>query len=229
MAQYRFVWPPVTKTVIGIGIVAFLGWFVPTIVEPVKQFAADHLWLTAPNVANDFEVWTLATYAVFHLDFISAFFSALAIWLFGTELQREWGNVKFALVQLAAVVVGGLFAFGVVWLLDMPGPVLGYHAAVIALLTAFCRRYWEQELSLIIVQLKGKHMLAIFLGLNVVLAGVSGAYYAIALDVAGFVVGFFAGRGPGFTLRELRTRFNRWRARRHLKVVRKTPDGEWVN
>ncbi len=227
--QFRFVWPPITKTFIGMAAVAFLGWFVPTIVEPVKAFSLAHLWLTNGNIASDYELWTFATYAVFHPDFVSAAFAALAIWLFGTELQQSWGGLKYGLVQLAAVVLGGVLAFATVFLLEMDTPVLGYHAAIIALLTAYCRRYWEQELSLIIVSLKGKWMLAIFLGLNVVLAGVSGAYYAIALDVGGFIVGYFAGRGPGFTFRELRTRFNRWRARRHLKVVRKTPEGDWIN
>jgi membrane associated rhomboid family serine protease len=192
-------------------------------------FSADYLWLTTNNLAGDYGIWTLFTYALFHENFVAAFFSAVGFWLFGTELQRQWGNTKFWVVQALAVVLGGVFAVITLSVLGMEMPILGYHAAFIALLTAYCRNYWEQELSLIIVQLRGKTMLAIFLGLNVILAGVSGAYHAIALDLAGFVVGYFAGRGPGYTFRELRTRFNRWKARRHLKVVRKTPDGEWLN
>lgn len=229
MANVRFAWPPVTKTVIGVGIAAFVLWFVPTIVEPVGAFAQAHLWLTASNVANDYEVWALLTYSVFHLDFVSAFFTVFAVWLFGTEMERLWSPAKFWLVQGAAALLGGVLAFGTVWALGMETPVVGYSAPVMALLTAFCRVHWDRKLSIIVVTLTGKSMLAFFFALNVVFAAIAGAYYAIALSVGGVIVGYFAGPGRGFSLRQLRTQFNRWRSRRHLKVVRKTPDGKWVN
>lgn len=229
MAQYRFQWPPITKTVIGVAIVAFLGWFIPTIVEPVQRFASEHLWLTTDNVVADFEVWTIASYAVFHLDFVSAFFTVFAFWLFGTELQRVWSPTKFWTVQAIASVFGGLLAFGTVWALGMETPVVGYHAATMALLTGFCRLHWDRELSIFIAKLTGKTMLLLFFGLNALFAVLGGAWYALALSVAGVIVGFFASNGPRLSFRDLRTRFNRWRSRRHLKVMRKTPDGEWVN
>lgn len=229
MANYRFQWPPVTRTVIGVAVVAFLGWFIPTIVEPVRAFATDHLWLSATNVTSDLELWTLATYAVFHLDFVSAFFTVFAFWLFGTELQRVWTTTKFWAVQALSVVFGGALAFGTVWALDMQTPVIGYHAATMALLTGFCRLHWDRELSIIVLTLTGKSMLALFFGLNALFAVLGGAYYALALSIAGVIVGFLAGGGRGFNLRQLRTRFNKWRSRRHLKVVRKTPEGDWVN
>src|SRR5262247_1705773 len=47
-------------------------------------------------VLQQFEVWRLGTYMFLHAGIFHILFNMLALWMFGTELERIWGSRYFA-------------------------------------------------------------------------------------------------------------------------------------
>jgi membrane associated rhomboid family serine protease len=217
--QYRVVWPPFTPSVIGLSIAFFLLWIGPVLIQPFGEVVGSHLILTLPAVVERYQVWTLATYGFFHSDFFGVFFSALALWLFGGEMERRWSAKKWWIVIVSAVVLGGVFDLLGLWVFGSPMPVRGFQAPIMALLTAFCWLHWRSPLNMFFFSMSGRTMLLFFLGLGVLMAALSGYWPVIGLDAAGVAVGFLASTRT-LNPRDLRVRFRNWRARRKLKLVR---------
>lgn len=221
--QYRVVWPPFTKSVIALSATFFLLWIIPVLVAPVGAFVSDHLILSAPNILGDYEVWSLFTYGLFHTEFFGAFFSGLALWLFGAELQSRWSTRRWWGVQAAAVLLGGVVSFLALWLFDSATGVRGYQAGIMALVTAYCWLWWRRPLNFFFVEMTGRTMLLVFLGFSILMSAFSGYWPMIALDLCGVAVGFLAS-SRSLSLRDLRVRLRNWRLRRKLSVVPKSPE-----
>ena len=184
---------------------------------PLHAVARDHLMLTKDGVLGG-SVWSLLTYAFFENGFFGVLFAAIAVWLFGSELQQRWSPAKFWLTQLGAIVVGGLLSFALLAAVDSPLTVRGYHGAAMALVFSYCWAHWNEPLYFFFFAMRGRTMLLFFLGLGVITALLSGYWPSLVLDVSGIAVGFFASLG-GFNMRDLRTRIRLWQARKRLKVV----------
>src|SRR5215472_9625326 len=84
------------RVIIGLNAVVFIA-------------SSDHLLPVLPTVlglvpswvVGKLQVWRLATYMFVHADFFHILFNMLALWMFGTELERIWGTrffVKFYFV-----------------------------------------------------------------------------------------------------------------------------------
>ena len=76
------------KALIGANVVMFLGQFFFSIVTDV-------LGLRPIFVVRYFWVWQLATYMFLHGGVFHIVFNMLALWMFGTELERIWGTRYF--------------------------------------------------------------------------------------------------------------------------------------
>lgn len=222
--QYRIAWPPFSKSVIALAVTLF-GLWIATRFGPVAAFAGEHLVLTRSAVASDVKLWTLLTYGLFEADFIGVLFAVFAAWIFGAELERAWGAPKWWGMQLAALLVGGIVTFVALVALGSDLPVRGYHAALMALITAYCWRHWRRPQHFFFFEMTGRTMLLFFLGLGV-LIGLFGGYWPIVtLDLGGVAVGFLAS-GRTLNPRDLRVRFRNWKIRRKLSVVPKTPESK---
>lgn len=234
--QYRLAWPPITKPMIGLFVAFFVLWLGALQGAPLHEVTRDYLTLTADGITERYAVWSLGTYAIFHRDFFGILFAVIAVWLFGGELAERWSAKKFWGVQVVAAFVGGLFCLPFVLLFDASIAVQGYHASSMALVFSYCWLRWRTPQHFFFFEMTGRTMLLLFLGLGA-LVSVMGHWPTIVLDLAGVVVGFVASQGK-LNLRELRTRFRMWQARRRLKVVRspeddgprrKNADGMYIN
>ena len=232
--RYQMQWPPFSKSVIGLTVFFFLFWLVSAISEPMGEVAVRHFALSLDAVKEN-RIYTVLTYAVWHRSFFEVLFTGIAIWLFGAELEKEYGKVTWWGMLVGATLLGGAFVLLLQFLFppDSPGGFLGLfkgvgvtgmHAGVMAFVTAYCLRFWTRRLNFFFIPMTGKTMLLFFLALSVVMSVFAGAYTRIMLDLAGVIVGVAVAKRL-FNLRDVRTRFAIWRARRHLKVV-KTPESK---
>lgn len=222
--QYRIAWPPFSRSVIALAGLLF-GLWIATRFQTVGVLAAEHLILSRAAVLADLQVWTLLTYGFFEADFIGVLFAVFAAWVFGAELERAWGTVKWWGVQLAALLAGGVVTFFVLWVAGADIAVRGYHAALMALVTAYCWRHWRHPQHFFFFEMTGRTMLLVFLGFGVLLGAFGGYWPIITLDLAGVAVGFLAS-GRTLNPRDLRVRIRNWRLRRKLSVVPKTPESK---
>jgi len=89
------------KALIGANVAMFL---ITTFAQEVVRF----LGLVPTDVIHQFRVWQLATYMFLHGGIFHIVFNMLALWMFGTELERIWGTryfLKFYLVTGAGAGV----------------------------------------------------------------------------------------------------------------------------
>lgn len=236
--QYRIAWPPITKSLIGLVVGLFVLWIGSIHGAPLYGITADYLLLTREAVTSRYAVWSIFTYAFFHADFFGVFFTAIALWLFGGELQSRWSAARWWGVQLGAIVLGGALCFLGLWAFDSAQAVYGYQAAVMALVFSFCWLHWRSPLYFFFFAMTGRTMLLVFLGIGVALSAFAGQWPMIVLDLSGVAAGFLASTRT-LHPRDLKTRFRLWKARRKLRVVRspeddkkpkrKNSDGMYIN
>src|SRR5438876_2433286 len=79
---------PTLKAIIGANVVMFLVQFFLPITTAVLGLRPDY-------IVRNFWVWQLATYMFLHGGIFHILFNMLALWMFGTELERIWGTRYF--------------------------------------------------------------------------------------------------------------------------------------
>jgi membrane associated rhomboid family serine protease len=88
--------------------------------------------LYGPAVANG-DWWRLVTSAFLHANFIHLAMNMLALWLFGSQLERYVGSLRFGLIYLVSGLAGSAGA-----LIAAPNSLtLGASGAIFGLLGAF--------------------------------------------------------------------------------------------
>jgi rhomboid family protein len=73
--------------IIANAVMFFATTFVPSLVVD--------LGLIPSSVIHELRVWQLATYMFLHGGLLHIVFNMLALWMFGTELERLWGTREF--------------------------------------------------------------------------------------------------------------------------------------
>jgi membrane associated rhomboid family serine protease len=142
---------------------------------------------------SQLRVWQFVTYLFLHGDFFHILFNMYALWMFGSELESDWGFRPF----LRFYFVSGVGA-GIVHTLVTPHslvPTIGASGAVSGVLAAYALMYPERELQLLLffiipVRMKAK-VLAIGLAAMSLLFGAMGSPDGIAhfAHLGGMAVG----------------------------------------
>ena len=89
--------PPVIKSLLiangaVFALMMFIGLFSIDGV-PLARFIGEVVPLYP--IGNGFQVWQLVTYMFMHGSFMHLLFNMFALWMFGLELENEWGSKKF--------------------------------------------------------------------------------------------------------------------------------------
>lgn len=96
--------PTVTKNLIIINILFFLGGFVATKYGiDLNRYLGLHFFL-----AEDFNLSQLFTYMFMHANFQHIFFNMFAVWMFGRVLEQVWGPKRFLFYYIVCGVGAGL-------------------------------------------------------------------------------------------------------------------------
>jgi len=100
------------KALIGANVVLFVVlWLLP---RSTEQIATEYLGLVPFHVLSNWWAWQLATYMFVHAGLFHIIFNMLALWMFGTELERIWGArffLKFYFITgIGAAVLTILFS-----------------------------------------------------------------------------------------------------------------------
>jgi membrane associated rhomboid family serine protease len=120
--------PPVTKALMLICTAVFcLQFFVPL-----------NLWFALwPPSSGLFWPWQVVSYAFLHGGLFHLFFNMLGLWMFGSELERLWGNRRYLQFLLAGVLAAAAAQLLVTWLAGSRTPTVGASGGLFALLLAF--------------------------------------------------------------------------------------------
>jgi membrane associated rhomboid family serine protease len=103
---FRYSYSGLVLWIIGINILVLLAEqvFNPLLIE--------YLFAMIPGlVAERHWLWTFVTYMFLHADFNHIFFNMLALFIFGTHVERQMGSREFLLYYLSSGVLAGVFSF----------------------------------------------------------------------------------------------------------------------
>lgn len=96
--------PPVTKNLIIINVLFFLGGVVATRYGiDLSTYLGLHFFMAA-----DFNPAQLISYMFMHGGFTHLFFNMFAVWMFGRILEQIWGPKKFLFYYIACGIGAGL-------------------------------------------------------------------------------------------------------------------------
>jgi membrane associated rhomboid family serine protease len=104
------------------------------------------LW---PIASGLFMPWQLASYGFLHGNIVHLVFNMLGLWMFGSELERLWGQKRFLHFLAAGLLSAGLTQLIVNALLGSVAPTVGISGALFALLLAYALTFRERRFDLI--------------------------------------------------------------------------------
>jgi membrane associated rhomboid family serine protease len=222
---------PVIKAIIATNVVLFLAALV--VPELITVFG-----LRPSDVVFRGRIWQVVTYMFFHGNIGHILFNMLALWMFGTELERLWGTRAFlryyAVVGVAAAVSTILVSSMVPFAARMfYTTTIGASGAIYGLLLAYGLLFPNRPIMLYFVfPIPAKYFVMI-LGAIALLMSVSdsGGGVAHITHLGGLVAGYLLLRGRNLSpANEVRYRYLRWkmdRARKKFGVYSGGRKDDW--
>lgn len=159
--------PPVTKAL----LLACVGMFCLSLLAPGLQ-----LWLALwPLQSGAFMAWQPLSYAFLHGDAMHLFFNMLGLWMFGSELERVWGQKRYAQLLLASVLAAAAVQLLLTATVGVARPTVGASGALYGLLLSYGMLFPDRTIMPLFppIPMKAKYFVALFGGLEL-LFGLTG-------------------------------------------------------
>jgi membrane associated rhomboid family serine protease len=141
--------PPVTQALLFANVAVFLLQLSGS-GGPALAWLA--LWPPAagPIAGPSFEPWQLVTYSFLHGSFAHIFFNMLALYMFGSDVERLFGSRFCLAYYFGCVVAAALCHLAVTaWMGAPPYPTVGASGGVYGLLLAFAIYFPQRRIILI--------------------------------------------------------------------------------
>lgn len=211
---------PALKWLIAANVVVFLAQLLLPAVAGLRLEGT--LGLLPRRVLADFTVWQLGTYMFLHAGVFHLLFNMLALWMFGTELERVWGTpyfLKFYFVTgigaAVLTVLFGLLPFSFAEQVQH-SIIIGASGAIFGLLLAYAMYFPRRPMYLyFLFPVETRYAVMIFgaIELFAALSGPSGV--ANATHLGGLIVGYlFLKSGRIHPWSEVKYRYLKWRINR---------------
>src|SRR6478672_6790324 len=138
------------KAIIGINVVMFLATTLLAAARSIDLIPI--LGLRPVAVIHQLWIWQPVTYMFLHGGLLHILFNMLALWMFGTELERVWGTryfVKFYLVTGIGAgvltILVSLLGFAITDLIYVV-PTIGASGAIYGLLLAYAMYFPDRPI-----------------------------------------------------------------------------------
>ncbi len=147
------------------------------------------LW---PLGSGMFGPWQVVTYAFLHGDTFHLFFNMLGLWMFGSELERLWGERRYMQFIAAGVLAAAVAQLLVSAVLGSRGPTVGISGALFALLLAFGMLFPNRIIMPLFppIPMKARNFVLLFGGLELLFGLIGRSGVAHFAHLGGMVGGF---------------------------------------
>lgn len=177
-------------------------------------------------------IWQLISYSFLHFEILHLLFNALALWMFGSQLESDWGSKHFLEFYFFCTITAALTTVAVSYtqVLGMSPsiPTIGASGGIYGLLVAFGMLYGDQEVMLFPLpfMIKAKYFVWGIIFLTLIGATQETGGVANAAHLGGLLFGylymkFMPSRGLMSSSSEqyfsLRNAYYRWKRRRAAK------------
>ncbi|MBN2364612.1 MAG: rhomboid family intramembrane serine protease [Calditrichaeota bacterium] len=173
-------------------LLANIAIFILQILAPgLNNFLIGYFGLVPALALEHFFIWQFVSYMFLHGGLGHIFFNMFALWMFGVELERNWGTREFLkfyfLTGIAAGLSTSLFSWGSMI------PTIGASGAIYGILAAYALFFPDRYVYLyLLFPIKMKY-LAIILGALEFISAYNQHQSGIAhvAHLGGMVVGYF--------------------------------------
>jgi membrane associated rhomboid family serine protease len=229
--------PPFTRAVkqllIANGAVFLAVALIGVFVQGGERWIQIHFGLVPALVVFRAWIWQLVTYAFLHAGLWHIIFNMLALWMFGAQLEQDWGYNIFMQFYLFCAIGGALTTIAVSFTGVLGAspviPTVGASGAIFGLLLAFGILHAESEVMLFPIpfMIKAKYFIMGLIFIEVFLTlsashqpGASVAYMA---HLGGLLFGYIwlkfvprrgFGHGTSERLFGIRNSYYRWKRKR---------------
>jgi membrane associated rhomboid family serine protease len=151
--------PPITKWLLIVNVAVFF------IVDLLSRADISFIgWFALWPLGHGFLPWQPVTYAFMHGDLIHLLFNMFALWTFGSELERLWGQERYMRFYGASVLAAAASQLVVTSLSGSPLPTVGASGGIYGLLLGFGMMFPNRQIMLLIppVPMKAKVYVLIF-------------------------------------------------------------------
>lgn len=177
-------------------------------------------------------LWQLITYSFLHLELLHLLFNALALWMFGSQLESDWGSKRFVEYYFFCTVAAAFTTVAVSYThilgLSPATPTIGASGGIYGLLVAFGVLYGESEIMMFPLpfMIKAKYFVwgIVFLTLFGAIqetGGVNNFAHLGGLLFGYLYLKFLPRKGLAFATSEryfsMRNEYYRWKRRRAAK------------
>ena len=147
--------PPVTRALLLVNVAVFF--LLPLLAPGIESYFA--LWPIGPN----FMPWQVISYAFLHGSFEHLFFNMLGLWMFGSELERVWGDKRFLQFYTASVLAAAVTQLIVTGMMGSVYPTIGASGGLFGLLLAFAMMFPNRIILLFfVIPMKAKWLVALY-------------------------------------------------------------------
>lgn len=173
-----------------------------------------------------FQFWRFFTYMFLHGSFGHIAFNMLALWMFGSRVESQWGKRSF-LIYYTVCGLGGAVTYGLFNLVGVASvsPMLGASGAIYGLLLAYGVTFPESTiLVMMIFPVKAKYAVMMY-GLVELLMSAGGGMSGVAnlAHLGGMLSGyiFLKSTIPALNLAgpDISGAWRRWQTKQRLRVV----------
>lgn len=201
---FRF-FPPVIKALLISNVAFFLltvfiGMFQ---IEGLPLAVVINALIPLYPLGDGFQIWQLVTYMFMHGGFMHLLFNMFALWMFGMELENDWGSRKFFTYYMLCGIGAGISNLLIGPLFGPAGPTVGASGAIYGVLIAFGMMYPDRPIFVyFLLPIRARYFVLLYIMLELY-AGVTGTSDGIAhfAHLGGAAVGFIyividQGRSP---------------------------------
>ena len=226
--------PPGVKWLLIGNTAVFLVYFLG---GPLHGHMTALLSLYAAAAVRSLYVWQVFTYMFLHGGIAHLLFNMLTLWMFGTQLERDWGTRRFLKYYFLCGIAAAVCVLGANMLVgDWFTPTIGASGAIFGLLAAFGVLYPNQTVLMnFLFPIKAKYMVMIYAGIELLLTFGPNTGVSTVAHLGGMAFGYvyLKGRLPSVRIPDWRGAYRQWkmqRAKRKFQVyMRKHGRGPWVN
>jgi membrane associated rhomboid family serine protease len=207
------------KALIGANVALFFAQqFIPGL--------TDVLALRPAFVVRNLWIWELATYMFLHGGLFHILFNMLALWMFGTELERVWGSRYFLKFYFVTGIGAAMLTVAFSMLpLDVSrdlfrSEIIGASGAIYGLLLAYALYFPDRQIYMYFLFPVPAKIFVAIMGAIALYASVSGANggLANATHLGGLLVAYLYLKSARMNpLSELKYRYLKWKINRVRK------------